>query len=282
VSGILIVDGEPLARSLLMRLCRPVADLEVVGQADSGAAALEAARALRPDVMLLEVNLPDMTGFELLRALRIRCMPASIFITTDPTHALAAFDAGAVDFLVKPVRAPRFAEAIRRARGHGDVASAGRTEAAWAVVEPSNRPAPRLLAAERERRLYLLDPEKVDYIESYGNYVRIWSSALCYISRHCIKELAALLAPCGFVRIQRSKLINLRAVTYIERPGHGLFTFALRGGAQIESTSTYRADIVRALYPADLARRWPVHTRAATRSETDTPPTAEQLLREPR
>ena len=115
--------------------------------------------------------------------------------------------------------------------------------------------APALLTAERERRLYLLDPEKIDYIESYGNYVRIWSGPASYISRDCIRELAALLAPLGFVRVQRSKLLNLRAVAYIERPGHGIFVFTLISGTRIESTVTYRADILRAVYPADLARR---------------------------
>jgi len=92
-----------------------------------------------------------------------------------------------------------------------------------------------------------------------------------------------LLAPSGFVRIQRSKLINLRAVIYIERPGHGLFTFVLQGGAQLESTPTYRAAIVRALYPADIARRWPVRTRGQLRADaTVAAADGERLLREPR
>jgi DNA-binding LytR/AlgR family response regulator len=113
-----------------------------------------------------------------------------------------------------------------------------------------------VLVVERERRLYLLDPGKIDYIESYGNYVRSWSGAIPYLSRDCIKALAQQLAPCAFVRIQRSKLINLHAVSYIERPGHGLFVFALTSGIQLESTATYRAEILRALYP-DNAREAP-------------------------
>ena len=105
-----------------------------------------------------------------------------------------------------------------------------------------------VLVVERERRLYLLNPQQIEYIESYGNYVRLWSGTISYLSRDCIKALARQLAPRGFVRIQRSKLINLHAVSYIERPGHGLFTFALSSGVQLESTATYRTEILRALY----------------------------------
>jgi two-component system LytT family response regulator len=291
VSGImriLVVAEEPLARSLLVRLCRSVDAVEVVAQSHSGAAALEAAHALRPDVMLLDVDLPDMSGFELMRALQGSPPPASIIVAANAEHALTAFDAGAIDFLIKPVRAARFSEAVRRARGRSDPAANGlprsTPQSAWTPAGERTVPAaPRLLAAERERRLYLLDPEKVDYIESYGNYVRIWSGDVAHISRECVKELAILLAPCGFVRVQRSKLINLRAVSYIERPGHGLFVFVLTCGTRLESTPTYRADILRALYPADFSRRWAIQSRATLHAEIDESEERQgrRLLREP-
>jgi two-component system LytT family response regulator len=260
---VMVVDDEPLARSLLVRLCSSVDDLEVVAQSDSGTAALEAARTFEPDLMLLDVDLPDMSGFELMRALRGGSPPASIIVATSAEHALTAFDAGAIDFLIKPVRAARFGEAMRRARGRSESAlnRLSRCTPKMALTPPGdcNLPdPPRMLAAERERRLYLLDPGKVDYIESYGNYVRIWSGAVAYISRECVKELAVLLASSGFVRVQRSKLVNLRAVSYIERPGHGIFVFVLTCGTRLESTPTYRADILRALYPSEFSKRWAI------------------------
>jgi two-component system, LytTR family, response regulator len=271
VSGILtrtmVVAEAPLARSVLVRLCRSVDDVEVVAQSHSGAEALEAVRALQPDLMLLDLDLPDMSGFELMDALQEESRPASIIVAANAEHALTAFDAGAIDFLVKPVRAARFSEAMRRARGRGEPVSSGlprsAAQTAWTAAVDRHVPEPpRLLAAERERRLYLLDPEKVDYIEAYGNYVRMWSGGVAYISRECVKELAILLAFSGFVRVQRSKLVNLRAVAYIERPGHGLFVFVLSCGTRLESTPTYRADILRALYPADVSRRWAIQSRA--------------------
>jgi two-component system LytT family response regulator len=268
-----IVDGEPLARSLLVRLCRTGEAMEVVAQADSGAAALQAIRAQRPDVVLLDVELPDMTGFELLRSLQGGVAPLVIIVTAHAQHAITAFEAGAVDYLVKPVRADRFHEAIARARGRREPAIPGITQPSLRPPEPTDLRGgaagrPQLLAGERERRLYLLDPEKIDYIESYGNYVRIWAGAASYISRDCVKELALLLAPAGFVRVQRSKLVNLHAVAYIERPGHGVFLFTLTSGTRLESTSTYRADILRALYPSDLSKRQVTTAELATRSRT--------------
>jgi two-component system LytT family response regulator len=111
------------------------------------------------------------------------------------------------------------------------------------------------LVGERERRLYLLDPDKVDYLESYGNYVRIWTGSDSYISRDRVKELAVRLAPAGFVRIERSILVNIRAVAYIERLGHGMYSFTLTSGTRLESTPTYRSEILRAVLPEDLSKR---------------------------
>jgi two-component system, LytTR family, response regulator len=260
VLRVMVVDDEPLARSLLIRLCESIEDVEVVAQSDTGVAAIHAVRAQQPDLMLLDVELPDMSGFELLHALQGSDMPSTIVVTASASHALSAFEAGAIDYLVKPVRAERFREALRRARSVCERAPAGLAprslQTAWELDAQRESPArPRLLAAERERRLYLLDPERIDYIEAYGNYVRIWSASTSYISRDCVKELAQLLAPDGFVRVQRSKLVNLRAVSYIERPGHGVFVFTLSCGARLESTPTYRAEILRAVYSADISKR---------------------------
>lgn len=288
---VMVVDDEPLARSLLVRLCKAIGDVEIVVQSDSGAAAIDAARTHRPDLLLLDVDLPDMSGFELMRALQDSFpgfAPVSIMLATNAEHALSAFDVGAIDFLIKPVRAARFTEAMRRARQRSEwtlnATQRSLPTTAWTPAREQTIPqSPRLLAAERERRLYLLDPDKVDYIESYGNYVRIWSGAVPYISRECVKELAMLLASSGFVRVQRSKLINLRAVSYIERPGQGIFVFILGCGTRLESTPTYRADILRALYPADFSKRWSVQSQATLHRDSDESAgrQRQRMLREP-
>jgi DNA-binding LytR/AlgR family response regulator len=114
---------------------------------------------------------------------------------------------------------------------------------------------PTLLVGERERRLYPLDPEKIDYIESDGNYVSIRSGNAAYISRDSLKRLAAELAHLGFIRIERSLLVNIRAVLYAEIVGRGRFAFTLSSGACLQSSSGYREAILRALPLASSSAR---------------------------
>jgi two-component system, LytTR family, response regulator len=114
---------------------------------------------------------------------------------------------------------------------------------------------PTLLVGERERRLYPLDPEKIDYIESDGNYVSIRSDNAAYISRDSIKRLAGELAHLGFIRIERSLLVNIRAVLYAEAVGRGRYAFTLSSGACLHSSSGYREAILRALPLAPSSRR---------------------------
>jgi DNA-binding LytR/AlgR family response regulator len=106
---------------------------------------------------------------------------------------------------------------------------------------------PTLLVGEREHRLYPLDPQKIDYIESDGNYVSIRSGNVAYISRDTIKRLADELAPLGFIRIERSLLVNIRSVLYAETVGRGRFAFTLSSGACLQSSSSYREAILQAL-----------------------------------
>ena len=252
---VLIVDSEPLGRSLLMSLCRATEGIEIISQVDSGASALQAIHIQQPDVVLLEAVLPDMSGFDVLQSVRGRATPMPIIVTAQPQHALKAFDAQVVDYLIKPVRIERFQEAIRRARTRREEKGARPPlQTAWEATTGAHSQR-HLLAGERERRLYLLTPNKIDYIESYGNYVKIWSGAAAYISRDRIKELAARLADADFVRIERSLLLNLQCVAYIERLSHGMFAFTLHSGARLESTPTFRADILRAVHRPVSSKR---------------------------
>ena len=255
---LLIVDDEPLARVRLARLCERSDDLHVVGEAESGAAAIKAAQKLSPDVMLLDVELPDMTGFDVLRAVRTDAAPLGIMVTAHAEHAVTAFDAGAFDYLLKPFRDERFFRCIDRARQ--------RCEAPLTWTEPVSSPPPlpgvlsagrrpRLLVGEREHRLYPLDPDKIDYIESAGNYVKFCVGRTEYISRDTVKRLALALSDRGFVRIERSLLVNVRAVLYVEPAGRGSFAFTLGSGACLYSSPTYRDAILRVLPLAQTSNR---------------------------
>jgi two-component system, LytTR family, response regulator len=227
---VLIVDDEPLARERLVRMCDEHRDLDVVAEAGSGAAAIRAAREHQPDVMLLDVELNDMTGFDVLRSFAPRAAPLAIIVTAYPERALEAFETDAIDYLTKPVDASRFHAAIHRARQR-----CSRTLA--------TEPVPSKLVGEKSRKLYFIGIEAVEYVESDLNYVTIHTAQDAYLSRNTLKQLGAQLAPLGFVRIHRSLLVSLRAVSFAERLGHGLYAFTLASGRRLESGPSFSKNI---------------------------------------
>lgn len=247
--NLLIVDDEPAARVGLIKLCQHAPDMRVVGEAGTGAKAIEAVESLRPDLMLLDADLPDMSGFDVLRALRRRHQRRTILMTTNAQEAPGALAAGALDFLVKPVNESAFSASILRARARG---TPRHIEDRRALEDYASQPL--FLVGEREHRLYPLDPLDIDYVQSAGNYVTYHLGAVEYIARESIKRLAAMLAPAGFVRIERSLLLNVRAIAYAQPVGHGSFAFTLVSGSRLHSGHAYRDTILAAL---PLRRRAP-------------------------
>jgi two-component system, LytTR family, response regulator len=197
-------------------------------------------------VLLLNVELPDMSGFDVLRAVRTYPRPLSIMITPRADQAAAAFAEGALDYLIQPVSSGRFDQAMDRARRRFNSISAGALPEMADTVQGCRNP-PMFLVGERQHRLYPLDPLKIDYIESDANYVTIRSGNCEYISRDSIKRLSAALSDLAFVRIERSLLVNIRAVSYVEMAGHGSYAFTLASGACLYSSPTYRDAILRIL-----------------------------------
>jgi two-component system LytT family response regulator len=240
---VLIVDDQGHARDSLIRLCERSDDVEVVGEAACGMAAIDAAGTLNPDIMLLDVELPDMSGFELLRAVGADTCPLGIMVSNCPDHAIKAFAEGAIDYFVMPVSAERFDLAMARARHRVDYNRAAQRS-------------PRFLVGERQRRLYPLDPKSIDYIEADGNYVTLRAGKLEYLRRDSIKRLSMQLAELGFIRVERSLLVNAAAVSYAEVAGHGTFALTLSSGVCVHSSAAYRDSILRVLALPALSKRY--------------------------
>jgi two-component system, LytTR family, response regulator len=242
---LLIVDREASVRSELAQLCLRATDVRVVGEAESGGEAIDAAESLSPDVMLIDVALPDMSGFDVLRgAVNLRALV--IMISHRPDLAERAMAEGAVDYLLKPVSADRFEHAIGRVRQRYILEQAAPAQLIRGMLELLGK-RPKILVGERQHRLYPLNIEKIDYIEADGNYVTIRMGNTEYISRDTIKRLTADLAAFGFVRIDRSILLNIRAVEFAEPVGHGTLAFTLSSGTCLHSSKTYRNAIINIL-----------------------------------
>jgi DNA-binding LytR/AlgR family response regulator len=254
---VLIVDDQAPARDSLILLCERSDDIQVVGEAACGMAAIDAAGKLDPDLMLLNVELSDMSGFELLRTMRAGTHPLGIMVSPCADHAIRAFTEGAIDYLVTPVTAERFDLAMARVRQRCNYASPGYGPFTSKSPEPGRQPvSPRFLVGERQRRLYPLDPMSIDYIEADGNYVTLRAGKVEYLSRDSIKRLSTQLAELGFIRIERSLLVNAAAVSYAEVAGHGTFALTLNSGVCLHSSAAYRDSILRIIPLPPLSKRY--------------------------
>jgi len=230
----------------------------VVGDVDCGKAAIDAAGTLHPDIVLMDVELPDMSGFELLRAVGADTRPLGIMVSNCADHAMRAFAEGAIDYFVMPVTAERVDQAMARARhrfsnalpNYGLLASKPSELGCTAPIPP------RYLVGERQRRLYPLDPKSIDYIEADGNYVTLRADKVEYLSRDSIKRLSMQLAELGFIRIARSLLVNAAAVSYAEVAGHGTFALTLTSGVCLHSSAAYRDSLLRIIPLPALSKRY--------------------------
>jgi len=211
---VLIVDDEPLARQRLQRLLRSESDLELLAPCADGRAAVAAIHEHRPDLLFLDVQMPGMTGFEVLAAVGARLMPVVIFVTAHDRFALQAFEAEALDYLLKPFGAERTHKALARAR---DFLAGG----ARRKLEQQYRGLLRATADMREdccvlvkkrERVIVLRPEEIDFVEAYGDYVRLRAGADQHVVRGTLADMERRLAPAGFVRIHRSRLVNWQRV----------------------------------------------------------------------
>lgn len=225
----LIVNGEPAVRAQLHRLCAERPELDVVAEATSGAQAIDVMQASDTELLLLDTRLPDMTGFELLRSLVPDAAPATIMVSTRDEAARQPSGIN-VNYLYKPVDPPQFNAAV-------DHAIAPSVQEAWS---------PQIIG-ERSGRIYFLDPHDVDYVASAGNYVAAHVGPNEFLTRATLKHMSTRLEPLGFVQIERSLLVNLRRVAYVERHERGQFCFVMRGGARLIS-SRERSPDLRALF----------------------------------
>jgi len=248
---VLIVDRDPQSRSALEQLCR-ANGLQPLPTADTGAFALQLARMLNPNLILVDSDLPDVSGVDLLDELKGDTV-VSVIVTDRTDLAVQAYDAGALDYLVRPVSGARLARAIARARVwlsgssfRGGQACERCSDSGPSLSYPTRTPT-SVLVGERQHRLYVLDPARIEYVEAEGNYVIFHAASREYLSRDTLKRLEPILQSCGFLRIENSLLLNVGAIDYAVPVGRGRFVFTLRSGATLRSSRTYRPGILQRL-----------------------------------
>jgi two-component system LytT family response regulator len=243
---VLIVDDEPLARQRVRLLLGEEPDVEVIGESTDGFEALDQLQSAKPDLVFLDVQMPDMDGFEVLRQTPQALLPVVIFTTAYDQHALQAFEANALDYLLKPFKPARFAEAVQRARAliadkHAGLAI-NQARGLLTLLGQSSAPPPvagggRILVRSSERILFL-KPGEIDRVEAAGNYVVLHSGKEQHILRETISSMEARLAPAGFMRISRSVIVNLACIREIQSVASGRYSLLLKNGIRLDMTCT--------------------------------------------
>jgi two-component system LytT family response regulator len=229
---VLIADDEPLARERVRDLLAQRSDVAIAGEARDGEEALRLVHELTPDLLLLDVQMPGLDGFEVLAELERP--PAVVFVTAYDEYAVRAFEVHALDYLVKPFHRARFHEAIDRAIAK----PATDLRALLAELRPSHLTRFVVRSAEEISFVRAAD---VTWIESAGNYVRLHTAAGERIVRTSLRELESRLDPAVFVRVHRSAFVNLDFVQKLEPYFHGEFVITLRDGERLTSSRTYSA-----------------------------------------
>ena len=235
----LIVDDEPLARERVRMMLGMHDDVAVIGEVGDGQQAIDAIRQERPDLVFLDVQMPSVDGFGVLRALEGEIMPYVVFVTAYDQYALRAFEVHALDYVLKPFNAERFSQALQRARA----AISRRDDVEGSVDKDRLRSLVASLTAEqREKqrivvkssgRVFFVKVDDIDWIEAEGNYVRLHMGAQSHLLRETMKGMESVLDTSQFIRIHRSTIVNADRIRELQPLFHGEYAVILRDGTRL-------------------------------------------------
>ena len=240
---VLVADDEPLARERLSGLLSQEPDIEMVGQARDGEEAVTAIHDDSPDLVFLDVQMPQMSGFDVIEAVGTDKMPLVIFVTAYDQHALKAFQVRALDYLLKPFDRERFKDALQRARKqlerdeNGDL---GRRLLALVKDLRRDQPKSDRLVVKSGGRLFFLRTDEIDWVEAAGNYVRLHVGPGSHLLRETMNAIEGRLDPEKFFRIHRSRIVNMERIQELQPWLNGEYAVLLRTGTRLTLSRGYR------------------------------------------
>ncbi|MGZ5200296.1 MAG: LytR/AlgR family response regulator transcription factor [Telluria sp.] len=227
---VFIAEDEPLARETLRDAILARAELQLVGEAPDGAQALERIDALKPDVVFMDIQMPELTGLEVLQ--RLTHLPAIIFTTAFDQYAVAAFELNAVDYLLKPFTRDRFDAAVDRVLAERGPAAEVLAQSLGQARSQAPERLERILVRDRGR-IFPLVPDEIEYLKADSKYTAIVARGRTFLVRIGISELEARLDPGRFVRIHRSALVNLDFVDSMKADEQSLLELEMRDGTRL-------------------------------------------------
>jgi two-component system LytT family response regulator len=235
----IIVDDEELARERLRSLLEREKEIEIVGEAGDGKSAVELIDSEKPDLVFLDVQMPELNGFEVLQNLTHR--PNVVFVTAHDKFALKAFDVHAVDYLLKPFDKERFQMALKRAleKVKSKSSEGDKIAAVLEEVKPPSKPVERLMV-KTEGRVLLIRIEELDWVEAADNYVNLHVGTEAHLMRETMNALEGKLPPDKFMRISRSTIVNLERIKELQPMFHGEYVVILKNGTKLTLSRSYR------------------------------------------
>ena len=236
---VLVVDDEPLVREGIRAFLEREAGVHVLGEARNGEEAVARIRELRPDLVLLDVQMPGMDGLAVVAALEPEERPAIVFVTAHSEYAIRAFDLHAVDYLLKPFDAERFATALRRARARLVEGKVDRLEGLLATLRPAQAYPERLLL-KQDGTVVVVLADDIDWIEADDNYVKVHARTGRYMVREPLKQIETKLDPARFARAHRSAIVNLSRVKSLDPLTAGENVITLTTGTRLTLSRGYR------------------------------------------
>ena len=243
----LVVDDEKPARQRLLDLLARYSEITVAGECASGSAAVRLIREARPELLFLDVQMPGLGGFEVVEQVGVEYLPVTIFVTAFDQYAIRAFEASALDYILKPYSDERFDVCLARALAH--VRTQRREELSAQLLSLLARDKMSVAAAQRHLdrilvktggRVLFLQTADVDWIEAAGVYVNLHTSGRKYMHRASLTELEAQLDPDRFIRIHRSSLVNVASVKELHPRSHGDYVAILKDGTCLNLSRSYR------------------------------------------
>jgi len=244
---VLIVDDEPLARAHLKSLLRERSDVDVIGECGDGRSAIHQIQSLSPDLVLLDIQMPELDGLEVIREVGPDAMPAVVFVTAYDEHALAAFELHAFDYILKPVSRQRFTHAIDRVVGliRADSKDQPADRPLTALIEAmrSERSALDRIAVKSDGRVLFIRVGEIDWIEADDDLVRIHAGKAVHAHRSTLTHLEERLPASKFLRVHRSTLVNVDRIREIQPWFQGDWVLILSDGTRLHSGKSYRSKV---------------------------------------
>jgi two-component system, LytTR family, response regulator len=240
----LIVDDEALSRRRIRKMLSAHRDIEILDECADGRSAVTAIRSLHPDLVFLDIQMPELDGFGVVREIGPDQMPAVIFVTAYDRHALRAFEVHALDYLLKPFDARRLSAAItvarRRYRPHGpDDRTTSRLTKLLETLETRSRYSPRVLV-KTPGRVLVVPVEDLDWAQAQGKHVHLHCGKTTHVSRQTLQDLESRLDPTDFVRIHRSTIVAVASIRELQPVFNGDYAVILRDGTELTLSRTFR------------------------------------------